>query len=829
MSESPRTEELYREYRQKVLQGDEAGALSAIRRILQTDPNDETVARDLQRRLRNHLSNETPLLNGLMQRGDIPALQIQLARLQELATEKELRAALPEYADWQKAISRWQHDRDRAELAELIGHIGRETTEEEEASLLQRIESLVASKELILDQQQQQSVASLKSTIRKAQEKQAQEQYIHTELERLASMLESMETSDEAELEGKNASFLHTRLDKLRKQLTLLRRADADIPGDMQERAENTIARWNRAKAAVSRKRRHILCFTLVLAGGVLLCGGIYYYLHSKANSIADRLQDLIAHQQFSEAEALAATVPENSILPTFAGLGSQLDNLKRWSGNIRLLTRSIDSALNQLDTDPGLFALWDPSERLAFAHSIDRLPPADRKPRKPKGPQKNRTNDQMKQHTPDLRLPKISADTGTMPELTGNFDTDTQKLQELQKNLEQSKQLFAANQRELGLSLDILHPVHARLADINSILHSIAQARTVETQLMEARTLETFKAYLQLLSPGKYQPVQQALAMCEKLPDYDTIVSLVQFAGDNTYAARIERSRQIHLNGQPTFTPAQPITQAQLEIVAELFRNQNFKKPYYRIRTQSGQSYLAEKMPTSLNGEYLVERSPIDPRFSALSNNTASIPANRIAAIDTIDLADFIQAVGLKEPDFVYGKANLLRILNRIVDYDRQECPALAKAYFYGKILDFIQAYPYPEIPGAAFSDTFERDKASFLHHRKSNAVELNASCWLASNATALKEEEKWAEWFKRHKNPPYEQEVLHKLKEHSKRKPSYVGFIGHAGNPVFIHALPPDKPIWYIRKNDYTLQLLNQSESLENAAFLSPLISFL
>ncbi|OCA02202.1 hypothetical protein [Akkermansia glycaniphila] len=829
MSDSPHTEELYREYRQKVLQGDEAGALAAIRRILQADPHDKTAARDLQRRLRNHLSRETPVINDLMQRGDMSALQTNLARLLELATEKELHAALPEYADWQKALARWQHECDEAELAELIGCIGSTATEEQEADLLRNIETLTSAKRLNLTAPQQQSLAALKTTIRQAQEKRDREQYAATEIERLGSMLENMEASGDGELEEKKASFLHARIDKLRKQLTLLRRADIGIPEDMGERAEAAISRWNRAKATVSRKRRLALRFTLSLAGGFLLCGGIYYYLDSKASNIAGRLKDLMEHQQLSEAESLAGTVHENSILPSFGGLGNQLDNLQRWSSNIRLLARSIDNALNQLDANPDIFALWDPSERLAFGDSINRLPLEYRTRRMEQWANITRTYEQMLTNRRNHILSQISADSIPMPELTGNFDTDAQKLSEQQQKLEQNKQLFTANQRELGLSIDILQPINDRLSDINSILHSIEQARSVEAQLREARTLETFKAYLQLLSPAKYQPVQNALAMSGKLPDYDKIVALVQFSGDNTYAERIERSKQIHLNGQPTFTPEQPITQQQLEIIAELFRNQNFKKPYYRIRTQSGQYYLAEMRPSARDGEYIVERSPIDPRFSALSNNTATIPANQIASIDTIDLTDFFQAAGLKEPDFAYGKANLLRILGRIIDYDRPECPALAKAYFYGKILDFIEAYPHPEIPGACFSDTFERDKASFHHHLRDNVVELNAACWLATNPTTLKEEQQWADWFKRHKNPPYEQEVKNRLTAHDKRKPSYVGFIDHTGAPVFLHALPPDKPIWYISKNDYSLQLMNNEKSFENAAYLSPLISFL
>lgn len=830
MSDAPHTEELYREYRQKVLQGDEAGALAAIRRILQTDPHDTTAARDLQRRLRNHLSKETPVLNGLMQRGDMQALQTNLAHLLELATEKELREALPEYADWHKALARWQHECDQSELAELIGRIGgSKATEEQETDLLKSIEILADTKRLHLTPQQQQSISALKTTIRLAQEKQDREQYACSEIERLGSMLESMEASGDSELEEKKASFLHARIDKLRKQLTLLRRADIDIPEDMGKRAETSIARWNRAKAAVSRKRRLVLRVTLSLAGGCLLCGGIYYYLDSKAGSIANRLKDLMAYQQLSEAESLAGTVPENSILPTFGGLGNQLDNLQRWSSNIRLLARSIDKALQQLETNPDIFSLWNPSERQAFEHSINRLPPEYRTRRMEQWEDITRTYEQMLQNRRNHILSQISIDSIPMPALNGNFDTDAQKLREQQQKLEQAKQLFTANQRELGLSIDVLQPIHDRLSDLNSILHSIEQARSVETQLKEARTLETFKAYLQLLSPAKYQPVQNALAMSGKLPDYDTIVALVQFSGDNTYAERIKRSRQIHLHGQPTFTPEQPIARQQLEIIAELFRNQNFKKPYYRIRTQFGHYYLAEMRPVARNGEYIVERSPIDPRFSAISNNTATIPANQIAAIDTIDLTDFFQATGLKEPDFAYGKANLLRILGRIIDYDRPECPALAKAYFYGKILDFIQAYPYPEIPAACFSDTFERDKASFQHRQQDNVVELNATSWLATNPSTLKEEQQWADWFKRHKKPPYEQEVKNRLEEHGKRKPSYVGFIDHTGTPFFLHALPSDKPIWYISKTDYTLQLANNEESLENAAFLSPLISFL
>lgn len=336
---------------------------------------------------------------------------------------------------------------------------------------------------------------------------------------------------------------------------------------------------------------------------------------------------------------------------------------------------------------------------------------------------------------------------------------------------------------------------------------HAEAQAlKSFHQKVQDVITYGELLRWRRFLSAGKYAPAQQAFSFLHSLPDINAWKQRMCPINQYIPHKKLNQAKAILMEEAPSFCAAFPASQEQYALADALFSSPSLHKRFYCINLSRGHSYISEEHPqwTKDAHQLRIILSDIDTAYEKHPTKEIVCQAQPQAVnIRCYDCSGLLQACGIHREQF-FTHARLPQLLEKIAQYNNKECPQLAKAFVYDRLLSILLRHPLYEAPlMKKLSPKLARDAASFIALRKKHANVMYGGAWLHHSNQTEAAEKDFGAWFRGHKNNNYNIEIEGNAPTYFQAKPHYIGHVDASGKPILRRPLQPQMVIWFLGKN--------------------------
>ncbi len=407
------------------------------------------------------------------------------------------------------------------------------------------------------------------------------------------------------------------------------------------------------------------------------------------------------------------------------------------------------------------------------------------------------------------------------LPELTGHPGQDEELLRGQQKKLRELAGECAAACELFGLDATLAAPMQARLDELERLLADIATLRRTTAQLPMARSYSQYCDILHENTPALYAPALKLVAIRDHLPDEDKLRDQMQDHGRQLPPGMLEAARNALLNGGPSFTPAFHANARQVYLMEEVFTSTALQKPLYEISAPTLPGFIIEERPEVTGESVSFKPSPLTPGFTLDTPRHITWGNPASVFIRRIDARRLTSDTGINRADF-FRCGNLPQLLDLLLRFEDKDCPVLARAYVFNRLLEVMKAHEWPTMLGLAYAPTLRADIRSFAKLADSCGVPLTAGCWLQSTPEVKQAEEAFRQWFYNCRHHYYAREIARNFGALVQVHPRYVGFVDDSGQAQLYHSMRPGTLLWYLAEGGLTTTPLG--ETLEQPTPFSP-----
>ncbi len=420
--------------------------------------------------------------------------------------------------------------------------------------------------------------------------------------------------------------------------------------------------------------------------------------------------------------------------------------------------------------------------------------------------------------------LERFRAPLPPLPELSGIPAEDEPRLREQQMQLQPIAREWQAARELFGADAGAGEPLKTRLAELRQLREDIAALRQTIALLPSARNYAHYRRLFDKLSPKLYAPALRVAAIRDRLPDESRLRDQMQDHGRKLPEGMLEAACNALLKGGSNFTPAFPANIRQVQLMEDLFTYKGLQKEFYEMSAAGLPCIIVEERPTVSEESVSFSPSPLTPGYSLdmprriTWNNPSGVYIRRI------DATPLLRCTGIDRMSF-FNTANLPTQLDSLLHLEDNECPALAKAFVFKRLLAVIAAHEWPTMLGIAYAPTLKADARSFAKLLHELALPVEAGCWLLSTPEARQAEEACARWFHEHRHRHYAKEIARNFGNLVRVHPQYVGYVDEAGQAKLFRNLPEGTLLWYTAEDG--LAATPQGEALESPIMYSPLFT--
>lgn len=336
----------------------------------------------------------------------------------------------------------------------------------------------------------------------------------------------------------------------------------------------------------------------------------------------------------------------------------------------------------------------------------------------------------------------------------------------------------------------------HAEAKDLISFHKKVADVITYSELLKWRR----------FLTAGKYAPAQQAFSFLHHLPAINEWKHRMSPINQYIPHSKLHQAKNILMDEAPSFCAEFPASQEQYALADALFTSPSLHKKFYCVQLSNGHTYISEEHPQwTQDAEQLrINLSDIDTAYDKHPTKEIICQVQPQAVkIRRYDCSGLLRACGIHREQF-FTHAQLPQLLEKIAQYNSKECPQLAKAFVYDKILAMLLQHPlYKPQLIKQLSPKLARDAAGFITLRKKYANVMYGGAWLHHSSQSEAAEQDFGTWFKEHKNNNYNIEIEGNAPSYFQASPHYVGYVDASGASLLRRPLHPQMVIWYLGKN--------------------------
>ncbi len=610
-------------------------------------------------------------------------------------------------------------------------------------------------------------------------------------------------------------------LARRRKRLLLIRATlGKRLPPEQGQEFANYLAalnaRWSRQRA----RRQRVLFFGAGIPLLALAAGCIFTASHHRANQAEESLNKALLSNDVRRVE-LALRAADSGVNKLVApSLANLIHQATQWMARTQRQEAELKEELAALETGKKHISTLPLTLRAELEGNLKSLP-ANMQELRERWARLCEKEAQALAAQGEEILKHFATPLPPLPKLSSNPAEDEAALKKQQQLVQQRARDWEAARRVFALEGPEGEKLHERLEEIYQLRKDIAALRRTIALLPTARHYAQYVKLLGQLTPKHYPPALRMAAIHQQLPEEESLRNQMQDHGRQLPAGMLEAARKAHLDGGPSFTPAFPAQAQQVQLMEDIFTYSGLQKVLYELSAPTLPSFIVEERPEVSEQSVTFSPSPLTPGYSLDVPRRITWYNPQAVYIRRIDATPLLSHTGIARDTF-FRNTNLPTLLDTLLTLEHEECPALARAYVFKRILEVMRAHEWPTMLGIAYAPTLRADARSFGALVRTLGIELEAGCWLKDNEETARAEYHCAHWFREHRHRHYAQEIARNFGALVRVHPRYVGYIGETGSPCLFRQLPQGTLLWHMAEGGLTASPLG--EELDKPIMYSP-----
>ncbi len=595
------------------------------------------------------------------------------------------------------------------------------------------------------------------------------------------------------------------------------------MSSDLQAESAAYLAALNSLCASGrSRRRRRMLLFTslplLLLLAVATVCT-----LHQRAAKAEDALREALATQNPAKVDYTLRLADSGLNRHMDSSLAELIYRARRWQANLRRDENMLREELAALESGKGSILALPLLRRARLEEALRSLPDSMQDLRERWDLLKDKEQSALASQGGEI-LQRFLAPLPELPPLSGKLAEDEAQVREHLTMLRQHAREWEAARSIYGFSEPVGEHIRAQLEDAQRLLEDISFLRRSMALLPSARSYARYRELLGTHEPTLYAPALRLADIRQRLPQEDKLRELMQDHGRQLPAGMLEAASRALLEGGPSFTPAFPANARQLQLMEDIFTYKGLQKVLYEMSAATLPSVIVEERPVVTEESASFTPSPLSPGYSLDVPRRITWHNPQAVYIRRIDASPLLRQTGIARETF-FSSTNLPSLLGALLRVENAECPELARAFVFKRLLELMQAHEWPTMLGIAYAPTLRADARSFFALTRRLGFPLEAGCWLLSNEQTRQAEEACAQWFRERRHRDYAAEIARNFRALVQVHPRYVGYVDDGGSPRLCRLLPEGSLLWYLSESGLTTSPFG--EELESPVPWSPVFT--
>ncbi len=592
------------------------------------------------------------------------------------------------------------------------------------------------------------------------------------------------------------------------------------LPEPLRRDLEDYFCALSARVAAQRRQRRRRLALAIGLPLVLAAATAGAQTLRHHAKEAQEALATALNSENPARVEQAMAAADSIPLRLASMELRELIHKARLWTSLARRRQEEFEALLARLETGQGRISTLPLAQRAEAERCLRALPPSMTELHE----RWQRLCDKEARALAAQReeiLRRFRAPLPPLPELSGNLVSDDALLQQQQQQLSEREQEWRDARELFGADDTPARPLQERLAELRLLREDIAALRRSLDLLPTARSYAQYRKILGRLTPKRYAPALRMMDIRNSLPSEDKLRDRMQDHGRQLPPGMMEAARHALLDGGPSFTAAFSANARQLQYMEDVFTAKVLQKVLYEMSAPSLPSVIVEERPVPEEDSVSFSPSPLDPTYTLDTPRRITWHNPQGVFIRRIDTTTLLPQTGITRERF-FSRGNLPALLDALLRFEHRECPALARAYVFRRLLEVMAAHEWPTMFGIAYAPTMRADARSFAELMRSLPFPLEAGCWLRSTPETRRAEEAFARWFHERRHRHYAEEIARNFGALVQVHPRYIGFINAEGKAELFRQLPAETLLWYI--SDEGLTTTPPGEALESPALYSP-----
>ena len=585
---------------------------------------------------------------------------------------------------------------------------------------------------------------------------------------------------------AETTSALHALRRTLLSHISTLKRQKAPAP-------PGTSALLSKLTHELRRRKKHASNWTRRVTVGLLLlvaiASGAVLAMRERAVSLSHRLEGAMEANEWSRTQSLLDALNTGINRLLLPSVDSLTERTRSWQQKI---LASFHALSRQLEVYKRLHAISTLSieERGSFLRDIRKLPTPYSEQLLAEWDALCRPERETLEKQKNETIARISR-VRRIPPLAGIPRQDRETLRSLRDELAKVCAEFDDARETFALDPMLIFPQEKQLKVINDLLHDIEVFLHTTTLLSTARNYEEYLKAMESFAPGAYDPARPIADTLHNLPKTDAMHGQLRAARHGLPVSIPPQIIRALLNTGPSFGPEAPADQRHLQLMEDAFTSATLRRPLYAVDSYGGQIFYTEKPPKlEQNGSVSFEPSTLDPTVHA--TDTITLKSFAYAGARVLDATPIMNATGIDRSTF-FLQENVPNLLGILTSPKLSATPALARAYLYCTLLEVLHNLPEQEKLCHTFSPALKSDTDSFRNLSNRINFPLSVTCWLSHSPLAAQAEKAFSEWFQKHAQRPYTNEIRRNFSALLKEPMGYIGYADITGSPHFKGAPPP------------------------------------
>ena len=566
-----------------------------------------------------------------------------------------------------------------------------------------------------------------------------------------------------------------------------------------------TLSGYRNALHREIRRRRNVrLKKTLPKYGLTLLVlgllSGTVYLCRDRVCQLEQELSEALEQQRWERTRAVvqAVNTPFNRLL--HPRLESTIFSANQWITSVNNCCTRLERLLKHVEDGAVAISSMQLSHRAQIERDLRALPPELIAHYKSRWQQLLDKEKQALDQQQQTLQKELEAPLPPFPELRNVPEADKLLLREQLTTMQEQRRRFYYAIESYNLPADLLRPFDDRINTLREYLMEINSVISLRESLIYSRSYKQHFKHLSNFRATRYEPAVELCRLAEQLPAEETVKGFLNHTEKKiTDPEQLEAALHTHLHGTATFTAKYPATPDQLHLMEDIFTAPTLYTPLYELIHENGEMCYSENKPLIDEQRRLhVRRSSLDPQ-ATLHNRQICWDDPTCVSMRLLSPIHLMEHLRLDKSDF-FREKNIPKLLGQVLNFSHRNCPALAQAFVYYRLLRLLDVHPYPLMSGVRYSPSMRQHAASFKQVALRHRLALQAGCWMGNTPAQQAAERDFRKWFSEHKGTDYSAEIRQNIAPLMKTGILYCGFIDEKGRAVLFRSLAEDKPIWYM-----------------------------